>query len=38
MDLSLNHTNGYLYDLIINEIGCPVGYIPHYTCKKTMVE
>lgn len=34
MDLSLNHTNGYLYDLIINEIGCPVGYIPHYTCKK----
>lgn len=34
MDLSLNNDNGYLYDTIIKEIGCPVGYIPHYACRK----
>lgn len=34
MDLSLNVKNGYLYDNIIKEIGCPVGYIPHYTSRR----
>ena len=35
MDISLNNSNGYLYETIIKEIGCPVGFIPHYICRKT---
>lgn len=32
MDLSLNKTNGYLYDYLKETIGCPIGIIPHYYC------
>jgi phosphomethylpyrimidine synthase len=32
MDLSLCSDNGYLYDHIREQIGCPIGYIPHYIC------
>lgn len=32
MDLSLDNSQGYLYDYIREQIGCPIGFIPHYLC------
>ncbi len=32
MDLSLDNSQGYLYDYIREQIGCPIGFIPHYVC------
>lgn len=32
MDLSLDSSQGYLYDYIREQIGCPIGFIPHYLC------
>ncbi len=32
MDLSLDSTYGYLYDYVKQQIGCPIGFIPHYLC------